>query len=201
MKGPITFTFVAASAFVTHVALAQVDPGPSPTNSYDCEPHGDHWHCEGPITPSATLPASVTTPSVAVITTTSHAGNGHSADTGTLAPSPTESVGCEPHGDHWHCDAPAATVTTTGTGAESVTIALSPTESVGCEQHGDHWHCEAPAVTSGSSVGTITSVAANRTVTPSSTQATFIPSNGATLHGAGYGFFAALFILAVSMSL
>ncbi|KAG4414498.1 hypothetical protein IFR04_012375 [Cadophora malorum] len=102
---------------------------------------------------------------------------------------------------HWHCDAPAATVTTTGTGAESVTIAPSPTESVGCEQHGDHWHCEAPAVRSDSSVGRITSVAANRTVTPSLTQATFISSSGATLHGAGYGFFAALVILAVSMSL
>jgi len=24
-------------------------------------------------------------------------------------PSPTESVGCEPHGDHWHCDGPAET--------------------------------------------------------------------------------------------
>lgn len=24
-------------------------------------------------------------------------------------PSPTESTGCEPHGDHWHCDGPAKT--------------------------------------------------------------------------------------------
>lgn len=24
-------------------------------------------------------------------------------------PSPTESSGCEPHGDHWHCDGPAET--------------------------------------------------------------------------------------------
>lgn len=24
-------------------------------------------------------------------------------------PSPSQSVGCEPHGDHWHCDGPAET--------------------------------------------------------------------------------------------
>lgn len=27
-------------------------------------------------------------------------------------PSPVASVGCEPHGDHWHCDGPAETTTT-----------------------------------------------------------------------------------------
>lgn len=26
-----------------------------------------------------------------------------------IGPSPTESVGCEPHGDHWHCEGPAET--------------------------------------------------------------------------------------------
>ena len=64
-------------------------------------------------------------------------------------PSPTESVGCEPHGDHWHCEGPAETSTedeeeasTTETPTEP-----SPTESVGCEPHGDHWHCEGPVET------------------------------------------------------
>lgn len=69
-------------------------------------------------------------------------------------PSPTESVGCEPHGDHWHCDGPAET----GTGAEASTTSAtaspavpSPTESVGCEPHGDHWHCDGPAETGSAS--------------------------------------------------
>ncbi|KAF5010752.1 hypothetical protein FDECE_3107 [Fusarium decemcellulare] len=64
----------------------------------------------------------------------------------TLAPSPTESVGCEPHGDHWHCEAAR---TDAGDDAEeaSETLAPSPTESVGCEPHGDHWHCEGPRST------------------------------------------------------
>lgn len=30
------------------------------------------------------------------------------AGTGVLPPSPTGSANCEPHGDHWHCDAEAA---------------------------------------------------------------------------------------------
>ncbi|CZS89812.1 uncharacterized protein RAG0_01066 [Rhynchosporium agropyri] len=73
MKRPITIAFVAASALLNNVALAQVDPGPLPTASFGCEPHDDHWHCDGPKTSSITLAASVTSPPVAVITTTSHA--------------------------------------------------------------------------------------------------------------------------------
>lgn len=59
-------------------------------------------------------------------------------------PSPTESTGCEPHGDHWHCDGPAETGSTA---ASTSSIMPSPTESVGCEPHGDHWHCDGPAET------------------------------------------------------
>ncbi|XMA09251.1 hypothetical protein WAI453_002042 [Rhynchosporium graminicola] len=197
MKRPITFAFVAASALLNNFALAQVDPGLLPTASFGCEPHEDDWHCDGPKTSSITLAASVTSPPVAVITTTTHAEDDHAAGTGTLPPSRTESLGCEPHGDHWHCNVPTAT-----TGASSVTIAPSPTESVGCESHGDHWHCDGPAVTPSSSAGSLVSVSTNRTVvSPSSTQSPLAPSSGATLHGVGYGFFAAFSILAVSMSL
>lgn len=46
------------------------------------------------------------------------------AGTGSLSPSPTESVGCEPHGDHWHCEGPAETGTATeDTEAEETTDA------------------------------------------------------------------------------
>jgi hypothetical protein len=43
----------------------------------------------------------------------------------TLAPSPTESVGCHPHGDHWHCEGPA----TATTGADQTSTDTSPTSS------------------------------------------------------------------------
>ena len=47
------------------------------------------------------------------------------ASTATLAPSPTESFGCEPHGDHWHCDGSVTAATTlTGSGFTSV---ITPT--------------------------------------------------------------------------
>ncbi|KAL4890560.1 hypothetical protein BDV59DRAFT_204273 [Aspergillus ambiguus] len=133
-------------------ALAQ-DPGPSPTASVGCEPHGDHWHCDGPASEAAT---ESITPTV---------------------PSPTQSVGCEPHGDHWHCDGPAsaaATATSTATASDedheedhedstaSPTMP-SPTESVGCEPHGDHWHCDGPAETGASASGTSSAEGAEAT--------------------------------------
>ena len=46
--------------------------------------------------------------------------------TGTPAiPSPTESVGCHPHGDHWHCDGPRVTSTV----AESDPVSSVPPSS------------------------------------------------------------------------
>ncbi|KAI9041890.1 uncharacterized protein KD926_006436 [Aspergillus affinis] len=140
-------------------ALAQTtsqDPGPSPTASVGCEPHGDHWHCEGPATDAAATVTSVSSES--------------EAETPAV-PSPTESVGCEPHGDHWHCDGPAsaeATATSTATHSHdheeeestATPTVPSPTESVGCEPHGDHWHCDGPAETgesSGSASGSASS--------------------------------------------
>ncbi|KAI0130683.1 hypothetical protein F4814DRAFT_403274 [Daldinia grandis] len=127
-----------AAFLVASTAIAQTLP-PSPTASVGCHSHGDHWHCDGPASSTASVTISST----------------HSDESsGTLAPSPTESIGCEPHGDHWHCDAPASAAASTtsspvtsdhhseGTGS----LAPSPTESVGCESHGDHWHCDGPAV-------------------------------------------------------
>ncbi|KAH7040585.1 uncharacterized protein B0I36DRAFT_344306 [Microdochium trichocladiopsis] len=95
----------------------------------------------------------------------------------TLAPSPTESIGCEPHGDHWHCDGPASATGTAGAVTTSThdhedhddhedetgtaSLAPSPTESIGCEPHGDHWHCDGPATTTGGSVGAATTTASH----------------------------------------
>ncbi|KAI6783637.1 uncharacterized protein J7T54_005666 [Emericellopsis cladophorae] len=145
--------------------LAQTDAaGPSPTESVGCEPHGDHWHCEGPAETAA----------ASAIDEVEAAG-----------PSPTESVGCEPHGDHWHCEAHVSETGATASATEAhdheeeddhdhehsdeehsheehsdeehsdeehsdedvEAAGPSPTESVGCEPHGDHWHCEGPAET------------------------------------------------------
>ncbi|KKZ60855.1 hypothetical protein EMCG_04446 [[Emmonsia] crescens] len=75
-----TLTLLSPFSFV----LGQKTPGPSPTQSIGCEPHGDHWHCDGPRTPTD-VPTTSTT-----ATTTADPG-----------PSPVESVGCKPHGDHW----------------------------------------------------------------------------------------------------
>ncbi|KAH7178068.1 hypothetical protein DER46DRAFT_145477 [Fusarium sp. MPI-SDFR-AT-0072] len=85
------------------------------------------------------------------------------------APSPTESVGCEPHGDHWHCEAARTGVEAKATESEhdhshsaggSASLAPSPTESVGCEPHGDHWHCDGPATAASDSTPTSSDSAA-----------------------------------------
>lgn len=44
----------------------------------------------------------------------------HTTATPTV-PSPTASVGCEPHGDHWHCDGPVETSSTSDAAAASST--------------------------------------------------------------------------------
>ncbi|KXH45549.1 hypothetical protein CSAL01_08602 [Colletotrichum salicis] len=95
MKATQILSLLGFAAF----AMAQSESlAPSPTESVGCEPHGDHWQAYG-----TTLVTSV-----AAATTTAtedhdhdHDDDDHSSGTGSLAPSPTESVGCEPHGDHW----------------------------------------------------------------------------------------------------
>uniref|UniRef100_A0A8H7KEJ1 Hydrophobin n=1 Tax=Bionectria ochroleuca TaxID=29856 RepID=A0A8H7KEJ1_BIOOC len=113
-EGPATS---ATSAAVTtsasedhdHDHSSTVDPGPSPTESVGCQPHGDHWHCEGPAVTSGAS-SNVPSSSSAAVTTTSADHDDHSHGSATpTKPSPTESVGCEPHGDHWHCDGPRVT--------------------------------------------------------------------------------------------
>lgn len=153
--------------FAVSSALAQTLP-PSPTASVGCEPHGDHWHCDGPAISTTT----------ASLITSSTAHNDHE-ESETLPPSPTESVGCHPHGNHWHCDGPASTTSTTvvtetshgheedDKGSETTgTLPPSPTESIGCHAHGDHWHCDGPAVTlSSSTVATSGPTSASTTST------------------------------------
>ncbi|KAL2150983.1 hypothetical protein VTH82DRAFT_6081 [Thermothelomyces myriococcoides] len=130
---------------------------PSPTESYGCEPHGDHWHCEGPRTA-----LSLTTSTTGGVVTTSTPAPDHDEDddhdddhdhdhdhdhddddhddddhddgftdaagTGSLSPSPTESYGCVAHGDHWHCEGP---ITASSTNPVSTTPAASSTGTDG----------------------------------------------------------------------
>ncbi|GAB1309905.1 hypothetical protein MFIFM68171_00115 [Madurella fahalii] len=142
-------TYAALFLGLLSAALAQEDPGPSPTESVGCVPHNDHWDCEGPRV--TTQPTGVTTTattggtdtaitSAPALTTTSSAGDEDDEDhtdapgTGSLGPSPTESFGCEPHGDHWHCEGhvtetlsgPGTSSTPTG-GAGAVTTSSTPT--------------------------------------------------------------------------
>ncbi len=58
---------------------------PSPTESYGCEPHGDHWHCEGPIT------ASVSGSGLSTLLTTT-APTGTSSSVSTASPSVSTAV-------------------------------------------------------------------------------------------------------------
>ncbi|KLU86021.1 hypothetical protein MAPG_05040 [Magnaporthiopsis poae ATCC 64411] len=97
----------------------------------------------------------------------------------TLPPSPTGSVNCKPHGDHWDCDVPRTTATGAGTATQpsaattstksdhddhdhdhdhsSGVLPPSPAASTGCEPHGDHWHCSGPRTASAGSSTTTTS--------------------------------------------
>ncbi|PQE29716.1 hypothetical protein CJF32_00011137 [Rutstroemia sp. NJR-2017a WRK4] len=133
-----TFTILLASAFTfaSRVVFAQEDPGPSPTASFGCEPHGDHWHCEGAITSSVSLPSGTAFPTNVVVTTTSAAHDDHDHEhndeegTGSLGPSPTESVGCEPHGDRYHCEGPRTTSSMLTSVAANRTVIVGTTSSV-----------------------------------------------------------------------
>ncbi|OIW29308.1 hypothetical protein CONLIGDRAFT_715669 [Coniochaeta ligniaria NRRL 30616] len=103
----------------------------SPTQSVGCTTHGDHWHCKGPRVTSSPVVITTTISGVAVATT-SIASHDHDHDgdhdhddhsytaapgTGSLKPSPTESHGCEAHGDHWDCAGPVTATGATSTGA------------------------------------------------------------------------------------
>lgn len=73
-------------------------------------------HCEGAVTATVTTPVAVVSGSTTLISsatvTTTHSHDDHDHDhededhdheagaTESLAPSPTASIGCEPHGDH-----------------------------------------------------------------------------------------------------
>ncbi|KAI1206122.1 uncharacterized protein F4807DRAFT_238144 [Annulohypoxylon truncatum] len=110
-------------------AVAQTLP-PSPTASVGCHAHEDHWHCDGPA--SSTVSVTASTQSLGSSSTTtspisSSTSEEHEEGTGSLAPSPTESVGCEPHGDHWHCDGAVVT---------SSTSAVQSTATAGVEKLG-----------------------------------------------------------------
>ncbi|KAH6886235.1 hypothetical protein B0T10DRAFT_575951 [Thelonectria olida] len=181
-------------------ALAAETAGPSPTESYGCEPHGDHYHCEGL---RATLSTSVTEAAAAATTTEAHDHDedededehDHSAGTASAGASPTESWGCEPHGDHYHCEGSRATLTTVVSSAaaatttaesethdhdhedeETASAAASPTESYGCEPHGDHWHCD--GARTATEAGSDSTPTANATPTDEE-ESTATPTNNA----------------------
>ncbi|KAK3395795.1 hypothetical protein B0T20DRAFT_45618 [Sordaria brevicollis] len=122
-----------------HTALAQSLP-PSPTASVGCEPHGDHWHCDGP---KVTSLATVVTSAAPATTSEAHDHDDHDHDeedhdhdhdehtSVSLKPSPTESYGCEPHGDHWHCAGHVSATATASAGlASSASASASATPSI-----------------------------------------------------------------------
>ncbi|KAL1839241.1 hypothetical protein VTJ49DRAFT_1719 [Mycothermus thermophilus] len=142
-------TFVAALLGLVSVALGHTtaDPGPSPTESYGCVPHNDHWDCEGPRETGA--PGAATT-------TPAHPHDDeddHDHDSADPGPSPTESYGCVPHNDHWDCEGPRETG---APGAATTTPAHSH------DDDDDH---------SSSTLATVTTTPAAEVASTSSTQA------------------------------
>ncbi|KAF2436935.1 zincin [Tothia fuscella] len=82
------------------------------------EPEHNHAHVapsasqtatENAVSSTAAIvrPPSATPSSTTLVTTTAIAVSSTAA--AGLAPSPTASIGCSPHGDHWHCEGPAPT--------------------------------------------------------------------------------------------
>ncbi|KAK4135894.1 hypothetical protein BT67DRAFT_440770 [Trichocladium antarcticum] len=190
-------------------ALAQAQtPGPSPTESVGCEPHGDHWHCDGPRVTSAAAPA--TSSAVHHDGDDGEHGHGHDEDDGhsdapgtaSLKPSPTESYGCEPHGDHWHCQgaitastAPSASPSAHGTAS----LKPSPTESYGCEPHGDHWHCQG-AITASTAPSASISANGTASITGGAVSNTPVPGMAAGHYpGAGLGVAGLVVVVAMAV--
>jgi hypothetical protein len=118
------------------VTGSNLDPGPSPTASIGCVPHGDHWDCEGPAPASAPsssgsdsgilAPATSSATTAAAVSESTHDENapvtGSNLDPG---PSPTASIGCVPHGDHWDCEGPAPASTASSSGSDSGILATA----------------------------------------------------------------------------
>ncbi|KAL8809754.1 MAG: hypothetical protein Q9223_005616 [Gallowayella weberi] len=153
--------YLLSSTFFT-LALSQStqDPGPSPTASVGCEPHEDHWHCDGPR-------SGVATPTATAAAAAQEDENVQQGET-PASPPPTESVGCVAHGDHYHCSGPATSAATATAAAATQNDNLGsgtpasppPTESVGCVAHGDHYHCSGPATAGVSATATATATGA-----------------------------------------
>ncbi|CAI0654230.1 unnamed protein product [Colletotrichum noveboracense] len=103
MKTSQILAILGFSAFAMAQSSSATLP-PAPTESYGCEPHGQHWHCEGAVATTGAAGAA-TTLSTATTTATAtedhdHDDHDHASGTASLAPSPTESSQCTPHGDH-----------------------------------------------------------------------------------------------------
>ncbi|KAK0732527.1 hypothetical protein B0T21DRAFT_384785 [Apiosordaria backusii] len=146
----VTYAALLLGALSTALGQTTADPGPSPTASIGCVPHNDHWDCEGPRVTDAVVTTGTATGTAPVVTSTA-AHHDHDDDdhdhtddeddhtdvpgTGTIKPSPTESYGCEAHGDHWHCEghrtasSTLVVVTTTTTSAGSDSQAAATTTS------------------------------------------------------------------------
>lgn len=88
-------------------------------------------HCKGPkVTSLATAVTAASVSSVAATTSAvhdhddhdhdeeDHDHDGESASSVSLKPSPTESYGCEAHGDHWHCAGHVSATSTTSPGSQ-----------------------------------------------------------------------------------
>lgn len=92
-----------------------------------------HRHCDGPV--------AVATATAAETAHDHERAHEHGSVITPAVPSPTESAGCEPRGDHWHCDGPATAVAAVTSpamtggvaqlkGSNASNVSTSPTSSI-----------------------------------------------------------------------
>lgn len=132
---------LSAALFLVSTAHAQFGPvtsasstsiDPAPIASIGCRIVDGAWECSAPRTAAASSTSVSLAPSSAIAEASQSPSETTPTGTSDVPAPPAESTGCELHGDHYHCEGPAAGFedqTVTNTAEPSIP---SPTESSNC---------------------------------------------------------------------
>jgi len=112
-----TLSLASITTIPTRSVVTAV-PTLSVSHSHDSHDH-DHEHVDG-IDAEHVSNHSI------------HAEDDHHSSGGSVKPSPTESAGCENHGNHWHCDGKKAEETAAKTGSAGA-ASTSSSSSGSCQ--------------------------------------------------------------------
>ena len=128
--GVATTTSAAAAAVEDEETATPTFP--PPTESVGCVAHEDHYDCEGPATGAATATSTAAAAAVGAEEDAEEHDDEHETETPTF-PAPTESVGCEAHGDHYHCEGPATAAQATAPPSTTGAVGASNGTTAGTE--------------------------------------------------------------------